>query len=241
MNQTVIWHDVECGAYDLDLPLWRELAERAAGPVLDIGCGTGRVALDLAARGYDVTGLDVDPDLVHELDERARERGLRVQTAVGDARSFDLGRRFALVLAPMQVVQLFEGPSGRGAAFAAVRRHLDPGGLFAAALANPYEGITDDEWVPPTPDIREQDGWVYASTPLNVRRDGEAAAVDRRRQTVSPVGEVSEWISSLKIDLVNADTFETEAAELGYVARERGWIPETEVWVGSTVAMLEAT
>ena len=52
----VIWHDLECGGYVEDLPLWRELA--GDGPVLDLGCGTGRVALDLAARGVPVVGLD---------------------------------------------------------------------------------------------------------------------------------------------------------------------------------------
>ena len=55
MNRMVIWHDVECGAYEADLPLWRELA---SGRVLDVGAGTGRVALDLARAGHPVTALD---------------------------------------------------------------------------------------------------------------------------------------------------------------------------------------
>ena len=55
-DEAVIWHDVECGAYAADLPLWRELAAGRSGPVLEIGCGTGRVALDLARDGHAVTG-----------------------------------------------------------------------------------------------------------------------------------------------------------------------------------------
>ena len=47
-SDAVVWQDVECASYDADLPLWRELAAAAAGPVLDLGCGTGRVALDLS-------------------------------------------------------------------------------------------------------------------------------------------------------------------------------------------------
>ena len=54
----VLWHDIECGSYDLDLPLWRELADREGSPVLDVGAGTGRVALDLARRGHEVVALD---------------------------------------------------------------------------------------------------------------------------------------------------------------------------------------
>ena len=45
MNLEALWHDLECGAYDEDLPLWRALAGEAGGAVLDIGAGTGRVTL----------------------------------------------------------------------------------------------------------------------------------------------------------------------------------------------------
>ena len=64
LADAVIWHDVECGGYEADLGLWRELAAAAGGPVLELGSGTGRVALDLAARGHDVTAVDSDPALI---------------------------------------------------------------------------------------------------------------------------------------------------------------------------------
>ena len=98
----VVWHDLECGVYAEDLRLWRELA--GDGPVLDLGCGTGRVAIDLATRGVPVVGLDHDPALLAAL--AARAKGLPVETVCADARAFDLGRRFGVVLAPMQTVQL---------------------------------------------------------------------------------------------------------------------------------------
>jgi SAM-dependent methyltransferase len=239
-SDAVIWHDVECAAYDLDLPLWRELAERAAGPVLDIGAGTGRVAIDLARRGCDVTALDSDPELVHELAARARKRDLRVRTAAADARSFELGHHYALAIAPMQVVQLLGGEQGRRSALACIRRHLQPGGLFAAALADPFEGIPVGEAIPPMPDIRDVDGWVYSSTPVAVRRAQDAAAIDRHRQSVSPSGEISEWVATIELDLVSPDDLEAEAADCGFRPRKRGWIPETAEWIGSTVVMLEA-
>jgi hypothetical protein len=112
--------------------------------------------------------------------------------------------------------------------------------VFAAALADPYDGIPDEEWVPPVPDIREEDGWVYASTPVTVRRHGEAAAIERHRQTVSPSGEISEWVTSITLDLVTPDEFEAEGTASGFIARPRAWIPESTQWTGSTVVMLEA-
>ena len=68
----VMWHDVECGTYTADLPLWRRLARDSGGPTLDVGAGTGRVALDLARAGERVTALDLDAELLAELARRAR-------------------------------------------------------------------------------------------------------------------------------------------------------------------------
>src|SRR5687767_12062391 len=103
MTLEVLWHDLECSAYEEDLPLWRELAGEAGGPVLDVGAGTGRVSLDLATHGIAVVALDADRALLEALERRAA--GLPVKTVVADARDFDLGRRFPLVLAPMQTLQ----------------------------------------------------------------------------------------------------------------------------------------
>src|SRR4249920_7709 len=114
MNLDALWHDLECGGYDEDLPLWRALAGEAGGPVLDVGAGTGRVTLDLAGAGAPVVALDAEGPLLEALAHRAT--GLPVETVVGDARELALGdRRFALVLVPMQTIQLLGGPRGRAA------------------------------------------------------------------------------------------------------------------------------
>src|SRR4051812_29669854 len=92
MNLDALWHDLECGAYREDLPLWRALAAEAGGPVLDVGAGTGRVTLDLAALGVAVVALDVEAALLEALAHRAT--GVSVETVAGDARQLAIGRRF---------------------------------------------------------------------------------------------------------------------------------------------------
>src|ERR1700754_4507720 len=114
-------------------------ARAGGGPGLDLGAGTGRVALALARAGYEVVALDLEQEFLDALRARAGAAGLggRIETVRGDVRSFDLGgRRFPLILAPMQTVQLLGGVDGRARFLRAVGAHLAPGGLMAAALAD---------------------------------------------------------------------------------------------------------
>jgi SAM-dependent methyltransferase len=234
LSVEVVWHDLECGGYSEDLALWRELA--GAGPVLDLGCGTGRVALDLAARGVPVVGLDRDPALLAAV--VARAANLPVETVCADARAFDLGRRFPVVLAPMQTVQLLGGQAGRAELLRCVRAHLEPGGLFALALADALEGFDEATATPPLPDVREQDGIVYFSQPVAVKDEGERVAIHRLREVVDRDGARTSGRDVVRLDRLEAEDLETEAAALGFMALERRWVPPTDEFVGSAVVML---
>jgi SAM-dependent methyltransferase len=241
----VAWHDVECGDYAADLSLWRELAAERGGAVLELGAGTGRVALDLAEQGHEVVALDTEPAFVEACAARARERGLRVGTVCADARSFALGRRFGLVLAPMQVVQLLGDAGGRDAMLARVVEHLAPGGLFAPALADPFAGLPAADSLPPLPDEGHRDGWALASTPVAVREEiapegGRAVVIDRVRRATSPAGETVEAATSIHLSLFPPAELASAAVARGLRRRPDRLVPETEAYVGSTVLMLEA-
>ncbi len=230
----VIWHDAENGAYSGDLALWEELAAAANGPILDLGCGTGRVALHLARRGHPTVGVDRDPELIAALAERAE--GLPLRAVVGDARSFELDEEIALALAPMQLAQLLADSAERVEFLACIARHLTPGGRVALSIVESLPEAA--EGPPPLPDVREADGWVYASLPLDAVDIGEEIVIQRLRQTVSPAGELSEEENEIRIRTLAAAELEREAIEAGLVPLPQRQIAPTDLHVGSTVVVL---
>ncbi len=231
---SVVWHEAECGGYSADLALWEELAERAERQILELGCGTGRVAIHLARRGHSVTGLDIDHELVAAFVEQAQ--GLPAAAAVGDARAFDLAHEFDLVLAPMQLLQLFAGEKDRGRCLRCVAAHLPVGGVAAFAIVEALPAAVDAP--PPLPDTREVDGWVYSSLPVDSVVDSERIRVRRLRQRVSPTGELTEEVDDVSLCRLDATMLEDEAQRAGLRPAGRRAVPPTDAHVGSTVVLL---
>ena len=245
----VIWHDVECGSYVEDLPLWRSLVASYGDPVLDVGAGTGRVALDLASAGHRVTALDLDPDLIDALEQRLGSKSelLRpssqgsISTVVADARDFDLGEEFPLAIVPMQTIQLLGGVEGRVQFLACARRHLRADGVLAVAIAEVldlYEVV--DGMAMPLPDVREEEGVVYSSQPTAVRADPDGFVLERRRETVSPAGERTVEDNWIRLDRLTARGLEREATAVGFTPAGRATVSATEDYSGSEVVILRA-
>jgi SAM-dependent methyltransferase len=236
----VIWHDLECGSYAEDLPLWRALADEHGDPILDVGAGTGRVTLELARAGHTVTALDVDGELLAEL--RRRADGLPVDTVQADAREFDLGgRRFALCVVPMQTIQLLGGRDGRVAFLRQAAAHLAPQGALAVAISPTLELFEVLDGVPgPTPDMCEIGGVVYASHPTAVRAAGGDYVLERRREVVSARGERLVSQNEIQLDRLDRRQLQSEAALVGLRESGRAQIAATDEYVGSVVVMFSA-
>jgi SAM-dependent methyltransferase len=238
VNDAVIWHDLECASYSVDLPLWRELAERAEGRelaeraegrelaeraeggalgrVLDLGAGTGRVTLDLAERGHAVTAVDSDPLLLDELRRRAEEADLEVTCIRADAQSLPEMEPFALAIAPMQFLQIMGG---------------------AAAVTDLDEAVAPEDAPAPLPDVTESGHWVFSSIPLDVRPHPRGILVEWLRQKVSPAGELTEESHTQVLEELTPDQLEAEVAEHGFRVEERRELAPTRDYVGSTVVI----
>jgi len=236
--ERVIWHDLECGVYDVDLPLWRELADGVATPVLDIGAGTGRVAIDLARAGVEVIAVDHDAVLVDEL--RRRAGALPVRTHVADARTLSLpDRNLDLALVPMQTAQLLDRP-GRADLLARAHAHLRPGGLLALAIAAGDLQAFDGDGVLPVPDEVRLGDTTYRSQPTAVRFLDDRVALERRREILRDGAVPLGHDDVVWLHRVGARALAREAAAAGWRPLPPRAIPSTAEHVGSIVVMLRA-
>lgn len=116
----------------------------APASVLDAGCGTGRVAIELARRGVAVTGVDLDTDML----DRARAKAPDIPWHGADLATLDLGRPFDVVVAAGNVIP-FVAEADRPAAVGAMARHLAPGGRLVAGfqLRPGWPSLADyDRW-----------------------------------------------------------------------------------------------
>jgi SAM-dependent methyltransferase len=246
----VRWHDLECGLYSADLPLWLELAENAAAlapgePVLDLGAGTGRVSLALARAGRAMIGLDIDRDLLAALDARAD--GLPVRTVRSDARAFELPERsLGLCIAPMQTIQLLGGRDGRVGLLAHARAHLRPGAMLACAIvteAEEFDTAAGD--LGPGPEVARLDSEIYVSRPVAVRVRSGRIRIDRMRRILSSereqaAVEISAEANVVELDILTASELADEAVTAGFESGGVRVIGATEEHVGSEVVILVA-
>jgi ubiquinone/menaquinone biosynthesis C-methylase UbiE len=109
-----------------------DLIGRAGQPVLDVGCGTGRLLLDYLEQGIDIDGVDNSPEMLALLQRKAAEHGLSPTVYEQSMEALDLPRRYRTILVPSSALQLLTGPGQAAEAMAGFVRHLEPGGAVAA-------------------------------------------------------------------------------------------------------------
>jgi SAM-dependent methyltransferase len=254
----VIWHDLECGSYRADLPVWRALADTAdvgsrADPILEIGAGSGRVTLDLAGAGHRVTAVDLDPHLLDALRERAVD--LDVETVCADARSFDLGRRgFGLCLVPMQTIQLLGGEAARLEFMRRAQAHLRPGGVLACAIVSDFECFDcargEDG---PSPEVARIGGTDYVSRAIRVSAGEDSFVIERTRSILPGTGKAGSARRAgerslqtagerdvIELDVLSVAQLEREAIAAGLTPGAHRRVPATDEHLASDVVILNA-
>jgi SAM-dependent methyltransferase len=136
-----------------DIAFYRRMAEQSGEPVLEMGCGTGRVLLPVARAGIEAFGMDASEAMLGQFQARLAAEPADVRSRVsivrGDIRSTDLGRRFPLVFSAGNVPHSFLERCDQRAWLANARRHLAPGGSLCFDVFQPdfRRLIAAPEWV----------------------------------------------------------------------------------------------
>jgi SAM-dependent methyltransferase len=143
---------------EADVAFYVKEARRSGGPVLELGCGTGRVSVPIAEAGIEVVGLDLSPHMLQIA--RTKARGLPFTVRRGDMARFDLGRRFGLALIPFRAFQHLLTIERQRSCLRSVRRHLRRDGRLILALFDPRLDLILPGKVAPQgrPAVRFSDG-----------------------------------------------------------------------------------
>jgi SAM-dependent methyltransferase len=208
-----------------DLDLYLALATRADGPILELGVGSGRLAVPLAAEGWSVTGVDIDQAMLARAAARADAAGSavagRLRLIAADATTIRLPERFRLAYVALNSLLVFGGRLAQAATLQTVAEHLEPGGLAIV-----------DVWLPDADDLARYDGRMileYAKTDPETGRTvvkTGAAFHDAATQTVTltslfdegaPGAAPIRWLRTDRIRLVGADELRSLAEAAGLV------------------------
>ena len=208
--------------YQEDLPFWLDLAHQQGDPVLELGCGTGRVLLPLAQAGLRTVGLDNDLGMLRLLQAK-QTPGLQPPPMLFAANlaDFHLAQRFPLVLLPCNTWSVLDAGQ-RQRALNCIARHLAPGGVFAASLPNP-EFLLD---LPASSEADVDETFTHPQTgnPVQVssswQRTRHSFTVTWHYDHLLPDGEVERLTIQSRHDLIPSTAYLDELRQAGFHLRE---------------------
>jgi len=206
-----------------DLPFWLELASQTGDPILELGCGTGRVLIPLAQAGYHTVGLDHDPSMLKFLQTQFGPDIQHLPELIeSDISEFDLARQFPLIILPCNTFSTLSNEQRLGC-LRYVGKHLRKGGIFAVSLPNP-ELLSR---IPARSQPELEDEFVHPKTgnPVQVssswRRKKNTFTVTWTYDQLLPDGTVDRMEVDATHLVINLSTYKADFENSGLVISER--------------------
>ena len=218
-------YDAYISKYKDDLPFWRMLARKYGGPVLELGCGTGRVLLDLALDGHAVEGIDSDPDML----EVARSKLFPahqdlVNLHLGDLRKMNLRSTYPLIIIPCNTFAYFDAQECRQILKRA-RDHLTREGYLVMDTPNPGNPLISSSF-----DLFEEDTELISTfvSPLtehpiqvsarhSTGHDSDEIVIMWNFDELRPDGTVQRFEHELHYHLRSSQTMKQNLSQVGFI------------------------
>lgn len=184
------YYDATSGHYQDDIAFYVEEAKQSGSPVLELGCGTGRILIPVARAGVDIIGLDQSPDMLEVARQKvasldADTRG-RIGLVEGDMSDFDLGRQFNLVMIPFRAFLHLITPEDQRRALTCIREHLTEGGRLIFSIFDPRLDLIAAHGGPLGAAIKKQNEFAHPDTGHKVVV-WESRHYDLERQVIEEV------------------------------------------------------
>ncbi len=162
------FYDQFCAGVESDLQFYLEEAKKAGSPVLELGCGTGRVLIPVAQSGIDIVGLDLSEDMLSVARQKISglnvETQRRIQLEMGDMRDFSLDQRFNLIMIPFRAVLHLMTQEDQRQALTCIREHLADDGCLAFNVFDPNLKIIAEHMGHLGPTIKRNGEFIHTDT-----------------------------------------------------------------------------
>lgn len=204
---------------DFDIPFWLDAGKAAAGKVLELGCGTGRISIPLLTAGVDLTCVDYSPGMLARLRKKLQERNLSCRVYCQDMAELDLPDQFDLIFIPFHSFSEIVDSQRQRRALQRIRLHLASRGEFICTFQNPPVRIaTMDGTFRPIGEFSTEEGRKLIVTGrLTYDPATEIASGEQVYEQFSPEGALLDRrVLGVRFRLFQRDEFESLAVESGF-------------------------
>ena len=192
-------YDALLPASDNQLNFYVTLAQRGAGGVLELACGSGQLIVPIAAINSPAVGLDNSAQMLTGARRRARAAAARVEFVEADMREFELGQQFSLIFIARNSLLHLSEQHEFAAMFGAVRRHLLPDGVFAFDIFNPDLSMSSRPGTERFPVMRKA-SQLYGELTVEATSDYDAVSqVNRATWFISTPEQHDAWVAPLHL------------------------------------------
>jgi adenosylmethionine-8-amino-7-oxononanoate aminotransferase/SAM-dependent methyltransferase len=218
------FHDVLSAQTKDDLPYLSDLADHLTGPILEVGCGSGRVLVPLIERGHEVVGVDRSEDILYllrcRLGSLPAETQKRATLVRADATLCALERLFQLVILPFFTLALVDGMQERLALLRNVVRHLAPNGIFVFDYPT-YRPMHSGMGMVASRDLFLEGRAVTVTMGWKLSEDSKRLIVNSFWKVPRSDGLTRHYLEAIPIVLVDHKEVENMLADVGFVIVER--------------------
>ena len=231
-----------------DIPFYIEYAQKNNGSILELGCGTGRVSIELAKAGHNITGLDLSQKMLEVYRDKITALPNEIQNRInivnGNMSKFHLNKKYSLIIAPFRVFQALTDDIDIKNCLSCIKEHLENDGTFIINVFRPYK-ILDTDWCSGKKLQWERED---PRTGNYVIKSDLREKIDTKKQIIYPKfiyeikdkqGNVVEIVEELELRYYYYDQLKTLLIDNGFtIDEEFGWYDKSEIENGRELIMI---